>query len=548
MVAGCGGGGARLRVAHSGSFPVVRVSPDPVGVQIPAGFLGLSIEWWAVEAYAGRDPGAVNPVLVRLVRNLMPDQTGVLRIGGVTTDSTWWPVAGVARPRGVHYTVTAQRLAVIRAFAEEVGARLILGVNLEADSTIVARAEATAMLAIIGSSRIAAFELGNEPELYGNPAFAWYRRKGRSVPGRPPDWDMTKLTTNFANIGSAIPRIGLAGPAAGAAEWLDQLGRFIAGQRRLAMITVHSYPFEACSASPAMPWYPTISRLLSPAASIGQVKTFRPYLTTAHAHHLPLRIDETNTVSCGDPPGIANTFAMALWAIDGLYADAQAGVDGVNVHTWPGAIYQLFTFKHLSSGWQALVEPEYYGLVMFARGAPAGSRLLNTSSPFQTVRAWATRARDGTIRITLINDDQAAAHRLAVQVPQARGPASLERLIAPSAGATSGVTLAGQSFSKTGQLGGPLRITTITPTGGDYRLSLPPASAALLTAELSHTPASLIVRCASAQAGSNPGSVCPRRVSTAVRPGHRSADELTRTTVSDRWPRRAPHKRLGVGP
>jgi hypothetical protein len=174
---------------------------------------------------------------------------------------------------------------------------------------------------------------------------------------------------------------------------------------------------------------------------------------------------------------------MALWAIDDLYADAKAGVDGVNVHTWPGAIYQLFTFKHLKSGWRALVEPEYYGLLMFARGAPAGSRLLETSSPDETVHAWATRTSDGTIRITLINDDQAAAHRLAVHVAGERGAASLERLIAPSAGATNGVTLAGQSFSQTttGQLAGPRRTTTIAPQGDNYRLSLPPASAALLT-------------------------------------------------------------------
>jgi hypothetical protein len=174
---------------------------------------------------------------------------------------------------------------------------------------------------------------------------------------------------------------------------------------------------------------------------------------------------------------------MALWAINALYADAQAGVDGVNIHTWPGAIYQLFTFKQLRSGWQALVEPEYYGLLMFARGAPAGSRLLKTSSPDRAVRAWATRARAGTIRITLINDDQTAAHRVAVQVAGARGAASVERLIAPSAGATTGVTFAGQSFlqTTTGRLAGRRRITAIEPKGGEYRLSLPPASAALLT-------------------------------------------------------------------
>lgn len=461
----------------------MSVNPDALGAQIPAGFLGLSIEWWAVEAYAGKNPRAVNPVLVRLVRNLMPEQTGVLRIGGVTTDETWWRSARGARPPGVRYRLTARRLKVIRALAEAVGARLILGVNLEADSTRVAGAEAKAMSAIIGSNRIAALELGNEPELYGNPNFAWYRRRGRNIPGRARDWNATEFATDFAKIGSALPQTGLAGPASGAAEWLAQLDRFIAGVPRLRVVTVHSYPFEACSASPAMPWYPTIGRLLAPAASLGPVKTVRPYLAVAHAHHLPLRIAETNTVSCGNPPGIPNTFAMALWAINSLYANAQAGVDGVNIHTWPGAIYQLFTFRHLRSGWQALVEPEYYGLLMFAQGAPPGSRLLKTSSSDHAVRVWATRTGDWTVRITVINDDPVAAHRLAVHVAGARGAASVERLTAPSAGATNGVMLAGQSFSQTttGRLGGPRRTTTIEPKGGEYRLSLPPASAALLT-------------------------------------------------------------------
>ncbi|MGA2928605.1 MAG: glycosyl hydrolase family 79 C-terminal domain-containing protein [Solirubrobacteraceae bacterium] len=461
----------------------MTVSPGQAGVRIPAGYLGLSIEWWAVEAYAGRNPNAINPVLVQLIRNLIPDQTGVLRIGGVTTDGTWWPVAGVPRPPGDVYNLSERRLEVLKALAQEVGARLILGVNLEQDSRTLAAAEARAMLATVGRSRIAAFELGNEPELWGNPNFAWYTRDGHNVPGRPPGWDMATFTSDFANVGSALPQVGLAGPAAGAAEWLDQLGDFIAGEPRLAMVTVHRYPFEACSASPAEPWYPALGRLLSAAASVGQVAGVQPSLALAHAHHLPLRIDEMNTVACGNPPGIPDTFAMALWAIDSLYAYAQAGVDGVNVHTWPGAIYQLFAFKHLASGWRALVEPEYYGLWMFAQGAPAGSRLLQTSSADTAVRVWATRAADGTIRITLINDDQATAHRAAVHVAGARGAASVERLLAPGAGATTGVTLGGQSLSQTttGQPVGPFSTTTITPSGGTYQVSLPPASAALLT-------------------------------------------------------------------
>ena len=43
---------------------VVRVGGPWRGTRaIPAGFLGLSLEYSAVSAYAGRDPSAVDPVL-----------------------------------------------------------------------------------------------------------------------------------------------------------------------------------------------------------------------------------------------------------------------------------------------------------------------------------------------------------------------------------------------------------------------------------------------------------------------------------------------------
>ena len=96
--------------------------------------------------YAGKNPNAVDPVLVQLIRNLMPDGGGSLRIGGVTTDWTWWPVHGVAQPGGVNYTLTTSRLKCLGALARAVGARLILGLNLEADSPAVATAEEQAML------------------------------------------------------------------------------------------------------------------------------------------------------------------------------------------------------------------------------------------------------------------------------------------------------------------------------------------------------------------------------------------------------------------
>ena len=44
--------------------------------------------------------------------------------------------------------------------------------------------------------------------------------------------------------------------------------------------------------------------------------------------------------------GVSDTFASALWVLDTLFNLAAVGVDGVNVHTLPGAAYELFTFRY----------------------------------------------------------------------------------------------------------------------------------------------------------------------------------------------------------
>ena len=85
---------------------------------------------------------------------------------------------------------------------------------------------------------------------------------------------------------------------------------------------------------------------------------------------------------------------------------ASVGVDGVNFHTLPHAGYELFTFRHVNGTWEAFVHPEYYGLQMFAQAFPPGARLLNLSAPSGPVKVWATQGTDGTLRVTVINEDQ----------------------------------------------------------------------------------------------------------------------------------------------
>jgi len=477
------GWSAEAKSGAAAQTVTVSLKRSSNGRRVPPGFLGLSIEYWATEAYAGKDPSGVNPVLVQLIRNLFAGQPGVLRIGGVTTDKTWWPVAHLKRPAGVSYNLSARRLAVIKALAHAVDARLIMGVNLEADSTKVASAEARAMLRDIGSRNLEALELGNEPELYSNPNFGWYWQNGHPVPGRSPGYDLAAFTRDFSRIGGALPSAPLAGPSSGAHKWFDQLGEFAAPQHHLRLMTVHRYAMQACFNPTTSSTYPTVARLLSLTASRAPADTVAPAVRAAHHLHLPLRIDEMNTISCGTPAGVPNTFAMALWALDTLFAEVQAGVDGVNIHTYPGSVYQLFRFTRTSSGWQALVEPEYYGLLLFAQAAPPGSRLLATRGGGDAVRVWATRDSRGTTRVLVINDDPGQAHNVTLHLAGAHAVGSLERLTAPSAGSTSQVTLGGEGYGSatpTGVLPAP-RTTPVPASSAGYRVRLPPASAALLT-------------------------------------------------------------------
>lgn len=448
---------------------------------IPAGFLGLSIEYFAIPAYAGTDASVINPVFVQLIRNLAGGSPPNLRIGGDTTDRTWWPLPNTPTPAGVNETLTPGWIATTKALATATGAKLTLGINLEADSGKIARTEADQLVAGLGSNRVEALELGNEPELYGT--FTW----GRSgKPGRPHDYDFAAFSRDFTRIARALPNVPLAGPASGGPRWFRDVGRFLAEHRDVKLTTLHRYPLQLCYVRKDEPNYPTISNLVSSRSSRGLAGSVAAAVRASHARHVPVRIDEMNTIGCGSDRAVGESFASALWALDALFEMARVGVDGVNMSSFPGATYELFTFSEADGRWHALVEPEYYGLEMFAQAAPAGSRLL-TVSPADPdaghLQAFATRAPDGTMRVAVINDGP-GAHVVRVRAPSATQTGTLELLTAPSLTARNDVTLGGQSFgatTTTGLLAGTQNTVTVARASGGYTMKVPSASAALLT-------------------------------------------------------------------
>jgi hypothetical protein len=475
-----------VRVIPRGALRI-EVAGTPTSRPVPPGYIGFSIEYPSSLPYSGPNPAAPNPVFVRLAQALAPGGSPSIRFGGDTTDWSWWPTPGVVKPAGIRYTLTRRWLAVTRASARAMGARLILGINFEADNPAIASAEAQAFLNGIGRDLIAGFELGNEPELYG--ALGWYTNSaGDGVLGRSPGYDFPSFLRDYAAIAAALPRsVPIVGPASGAQPWLTGLNQYLRANPRVRIVSFHRYPLHRCFTPRGSPTYPTIPNLLAPAASVGPAASLAAAAAVAHAHGLPFRSDELNSVSCGGAWGVSNTFASALWVLDTLFHMAQVGVDGVNIHTFAKARYEPFAFLRTPHGWQAQVKPMYYGLLMFARAAPPGSRLLRTYTPASAgdaLRIWATRGTNRTVRVVVINDSRSRAVTLAIRPPALGANATVERLLAPRLGATHDVTLAGQGFGSvttSGMLPGASAIDGLQPIQNRYVLRVAPASAALIT-------------------------------------------------------------------
>ena len=463
----------------------VQVSPDSVAGPLPAGFLGFSVEFSALHAYLGRNPNALDPVFVALLSGIDQGHPPVLRIGGNSTDDTWLPLPGVIPPQSVNYALTNDWLTTLSALVHTARVRLILGVNLAADDPQIAGAEARALVAAIGRPAIEDLEVGNEPDLYRRAG--WYELNGAKVARRVHAYPFGAYAVNFADWRAILPSLPIAGGALATLNWLGSLDPLAAVEPDVSMVTVHRYPLTHCGVSSHAPSYPTMTNLLSSAATEGLAASLAPYAQALHASGRNLRVDELNSASCEGAPGISDSFGSALWITNELFDLAAAGVDGVNVHTLPGSDYAPFVIRDDHGHWTADVRPVYYGMRLFASAFPPGATLLGVSDSSTAaggdVKAYSTETPAGTLRTTIINEDPTRPATVQLQLPGHGATLTAETLTAPALTATSGVRLGGASFGQTtatGTLGAP-QTTRIAGSGGSFTVTVAAASAVLLT-------------------------------------------------------------------
>lgn len=430
------------------------------------------------------------PELRRILRLLQAPGDGplVVRIGGDSADHALFDPRVPRVPKAI-FELTPAWFRQTSALLRQTGARVILDLNLASDLPLMAAQWARAAETELSPRTIIAYEVGNEPDLY-NPTY-WSRIleplerplgirlfKHQLTPG-----EYIQLYRSYAQVLARFAaHVPLAAPVlAYPAQHLSWIRRLLASPHPgLGLVTSHMYMYSACAA-PSSPSYPTIPRLLSEHAAAGMANLLRPVIALVHRAGYPFRLTELNSVTCGGLSGVSDTFATALWAPDALFELLWAGVDGANVHVRPYAVNPAFALT--ARGIAA--RPLLYGLILFVRTLGTDPKLVGLQISTRSrarLKAWAVRVKGGQLHVLLINK---STHPASVDLMlPARGPASVQRLLAPSVTAPYGETLDGQYLGPADTWQGRPDTETIALEAHGFELAVPATSAALVSVAL----------------------------------------------------------------
>ena len=361
-----------------------RTVGDTPGAPIPRSFAGFSMEYWSAQSYVGgKRP---NPIFAQLVQTLAAGGNGAptIRIGGNSTDESWWNPVAAPRPAGVATDVTPQWLGVLGQWAGSTRTPIILGVNLASGDSANAAAYAQAAAQTLPPGTLSALEIGNEPDLYTRPReFAVGSRRivrglRRPAAYGPADY-RSELQTFRAALAAAAPGVPMAGGGFATSAWEDGEDDLLSEPGPGPMgFSAHTYALHTCDRRRARTALSYARSLLGSSAFAPPVARMAQLAAVASAHGATFRVSETNSANCGGVRGASNSVASALWGVDMLFALANAGVRNVNFHTFNGALYAPVDFGVRRGHFAAEVHPLFYGMLLFARANPHGARLLPT--------------------------------------------------------------------------------------------------------------------------------------------------------------------------
>jgi hypothetical protein len=346
-------------------------------------------------------------------------------------------------------------------------------VNLGHSDAAAAAQEAQVAQSELGAS-LAGIAIGNEPDRYVADGL------------RPAGWAQSAYLAEAGSyrgaIAAAAPGVPIVGPDASTGRlvlpWVTEL----AGNEPPALLTDHFYPLTSCGGNTA-----TLSDLVSPVTRRNETATLLRLAAIAQASALPLRVDETNNISCRGEPGVSDVFASGLWAVDYVARAMASGAAGLNFHD---LISEPQAYSPLAAGGPAELasgalhaNPEWYALLLASHllgdrpvsaGVASGSRDL-TAAGFV--------GPSGSVHVVLVNFAGGKAKPLVVRLrlPRRFGAGPILRLTAPGLRATTDVLLGGRGVSGAGTWSHVTPLPLVSGKPGSLELSMPASSAALVT-------------------------------------------------------------------
>ena len=430
----------------------VTVDLSRQGLQIPKYFTGFSFEKYSLikSAYFNSN----NTSFINLVKGL---GHGMLRIGGGSVDDVQWTNStSTSKP----FTLTSVDMYNFFAFAGATRWPVMYGVNLHPAALPLNVAEIRYLDTHFGNMT-ASLALGNEPDLY-NP-----------FGHRPSTYGYTSFLNEWTTLRDSIHQVSpaqcFAGPSTASGTWMIPFGRD--KHSSISWLTEHFYKLNTGGDT-----VQSIAKLLTrDTAFITRAYILRQ---ATKPYNIAWRIDECNT-SAANRPGVSNSFASALWALDFMFLAADQGASGVNFHSG-NTYYSPISF--LSSPAKPL--PLYYGMLFFSK-ASLGKLLTVGSVAGSSINfsPYAVQQSDGTVQVTLINKDlskDAAVSFSAINGATQLKNASVLRLQGPSPGALTGTLFGGSAVKDDGTWSASVK-ESLVMTGNTTTVKVPACSAVLIT-------------------------------------------------------------------
>jgi hypothetical protein len=510
-----------INVAADPSIANAMIDPTQAGNAVPSGYIGFSHEWGQAQLLMGDPAIGTNPIYRQLLDNLTAYGGGPIsiRVGGNSTDTTALPDASTVSPFAALFE--DQRHAD--------GVFFYLGVNLGSDVVALATNQAQVFAQNMPRRSIRAIEIGNEPDFY--PTVSHHRPSTYDYADHAEDF-LTWRKSIFAAVPNSPPVHGpsdasfpalplSSGTVSIVTTYLTpaNMSSFVQ-QERFSLESVGQHHYTTFGTNVGGNPQPGV--LLEPAATTARPAVAAQYSAIAKQAGKPYRISEMNSIAGSGQAGITNAFEQTLWSADIMFEYVKIGAVGVNFHSndwnsfnqWDAyAAFHFYVpeaqftaaYSHYSAadgvpapgpvppppGNQFTSQYEvreiqslYYGMLFFAQATAHQGRLLpvtlNTSA---NLKAWATLdPTNGNVNIAIINKDITASGSVQLTVPgYKRG--LVKRLLAPSFSATTGITIAGQTFdgSQDGKPVGTGYGEFIRSQNGTFEVSVGPTSAFLLT-------------------------------------------------------------------